>query len=210
MFKGKFITFEGPDGSGKTTVSTAVVEALKELGYPVRYTREPGGSVIAEKIRTIILDPAHTEMDARCEALLYAAARAQHLNDIVLPALEQGIHVICDRFTDSSIAYQGFARGLGAECVRLINQFATSGFMPEKTIYLDLPAEIGLQRMHTRDRANDRLDNEDIAFHTAVCRGYEQVKKEAGDRMVVIDASAPEQTVIEEAIRKVREILDAG
>ena len=115
MQKGKFITFEGPDGSGKTTVSTAVVEKLKEAGIPVRYSREPGGSVIAEKIRDVILDPKNTAMDDRTEALLYAASRRQHLKEIIEPALNSGINVICDRFIDSSLAYQGYGRHIGEE-----------------------------------------------------------------------------------------------
>ena len=208
MAEGKFITFEGPDGSGKTTVSKAVCEALTELGYPVRYTREPGGSAIAESIRDIILDPANTGMDARCEALLYAASRAQHLKDIVLPALEQGTHVICDRFVDSSMAYQGYARGIGAEPVWEINRFAISGHMPVKTIFLDVPAELGLERVNERRRAADRLDSEGIAFHLAVCEGYRKVVENASERMIVIDASKPLNAVIAESLAAVREILD--
>ena len=115
MEKGLFITFEGPDGSGKTTVSTAVTERLQKEGYQVRYTREPGGSSISEKIRDIILDPANTEMDARTEALLYAASRRQHLVDVVLPELEKGTSIISDRFVDSSLAYQGYGRQIGAD-----------------------------------------------------------------------------------------------
>jgi dTMP kinase len=208
MEQGKFITFEGPDGSGKTTVSQAVCEELKKLGYPVRYTREPGGSAIAESIRDIILDPKNTDMDARCEALLYAASRAQHLKDIVLPALAEGTHVICDRFVDSSIAYQGYARGIGADAVMDINRFAINGQMPVKTIYLDLSAEAGLERVNARRRAADRLDSEGVAFHQAVCEGYRHVLESASDRMVVIDASKPLEEVVAAALRAVREILD--
>ena len=208
MAQGKFITFEGPDGSGKTTVSQAVCEKLRELGYPVRYTREPGGSAIAESIRDIILDPANTAMDPRCEALLYAASRSQHLSDIVLPAIEAGTHVICDRFVDSSIAYQGYARGIGAEAVMDINRFAVNGHMPVKTIYLDLPAETGLERVNARKRAADRLDSEGIAFHRAVCEGYKKVLQDASDRMIVIDASQPLECVVDASLAAVREILD--
>jgi len=208
MTYGKFITFEGPDGSGKTTVSAAVCDKLSELGIPVRYSREPGGSKIAEEIRNIILDPANTEMDVRCEALLYAASRAQHLKDIVLPSLEQGIHVICDRFLDSSIAYQGYARGIGAQPVMDINRFAIGGHMPVKTIYLDVPAEVGLERINSRRKESDRLDLEGIAFHEAVCRGYQKVVEEAGERIVVIDASMPLEDVINASLNAVLEILN--
>ena len=171
MKRGKFITFEGPDGSGKTTVSTAVTELLEKAGYPVRYTREPGGSTIAEEIRDVILDPANTAMDARTEALLYAASRRQHLVEVILPALQNGTHVISDRFVDSSLAYQGYARHIGAEDVMSINKFAIEGYMPDKTIYLDVTPEEGLKRIS--DRAYlDRLDQESLEFHQAVYQGY--------------------------------------
>lgn len=210
MTKGKFITFEGPDGSGKTTVSKAVSERLSELGYPVRYTREPGGSKIAEAIRDIILDPANTEMDPRCEALLYAASRRQHLVEIILPCIEQGTHVICDRFVDSSVAYQGFARGIGAEEVLNINRFAIDAVMPEKTIFLDIPAELGLERINASRREADRLDQEGIAFHHAVYEGYMNVVNQNPGRMIRIDASKPLDEVIEESLACLRRIIDAG
>ena len=208
MKKGKFITFEGPDGSGKTTVSRMVSDRLAELGYPVRYTREPGGSKIAEQIRDIILDPKNTGMDPRCEALLYAASRRQHLNDIVIPALESGTHVICDRFVDSSVAYQGYARGIGAEEVLAMNAFAIGDLMPEKTIFLDVPAETGIERIRKNHRAADRLDSEGMEFHRKVCEGYQEVLKKAGDRMIVIDATKDPETVIQEALSAVKEILN--
>ncbi|MBO7703149.1 MAG: dTMP kinase [Solobacterium sp.] len=209
MNRGKFITFEGPDGSGKTTVSKAVCEKLLELGYPVRYTREPGGSRIAEAIRDIILDPQNTEMDARCEALLYAASRRQHLTDIVLPSLEAGTHVICDRFVDSSIAYQGYARGIGAEEVLAVNAFAIDDVMPEKTIFLNLSAEEGLKRIEAGHRTADRLDQESIAFHQAVYDGYQKVLESDPERMIVIDASRALEEVVSEVLDRIREILDA-
>ena len=208
MTKGKFITFEGPDGSGKTTVSKAVCEKLAKLGYPVRYSREPGGSEIAEEIRDVILDPKNTEMDARCEALLYAASRRQHLTEIVIPALESGIHVICDRFVDSSAAYQGYARGIGVDEVLKMNEFATGGFMPVKTIFLDISAEAGIERIAKNRRSLDRLDSEDMEFHNRVYQGYQEVLKRGGDRMIVIDASRDPETVTEEALNAVLEILN--
>ena len=208
MTRGKFITFEGPDGSGKTTVSTAVVKKLQEMGYPVRYTREPGGSNIAEKIRGIILDPQNTEMDARTEALLYAASRRQHLVDRVFPALEEGTHVICDRFVDSSLAYQGFGRGLGIEEVYAINEFAVAGAMPDKTIFLDISAEEGLKRIADRSFL-DRLDQESIEFHRAVYEGYQEVVRRYPDRIICVDAGRTPEEVIEDACRIIKEILDA-
>ena len=143
MNKGLFITFEGNDGSGKTTISKLAYEKLKAMGYPVLYTREPGGIDIAEQIRSIILDPANTAMDERCEALLYAASRRQHLIEKVLPALKEGKIVLCDRFVDSSLVYQGIARGIGVEEVFAINQFAIEGHLPDATVFLSVDFETG-------------------------------------------------------------------
>lgn len=208
MKKGLFITFEGPDGSGKTTVSTAVVEKLLKEGYQVKYTREPGGSKIAEEIRDVILDPKNTEMDARCEALLYAASRRQHLVEKVLPALEEGITVISDRFIDSSLAYQGVGRGIGVDEVYAINMFAVEGKMPDKTIYLSIDAKTGLDRINANRTSLDRLDAESEDFHNKVHEGYEMVVEKYKDRMIVIDASKDVDSVIEEAYQSVKGLLD--
>ena len=207
MQKGKFITFEGPDGSGKTTVSTAVVEKLKEAGYPVLYSREPGGSLIAEQIRDVILDPKNTAMDARTEALLYAASRRQHLKEIIEPALDKGINVICDRFIDSSLAYQGYGRHIGAEEVCRINEFAIENHMPDKTIFLKISAEDGLKRIQNRSFL-DRLDQESITFHDDVFKGYEKVVEKYADRMIIIDASKEVEDVIDVAYKAVVEIIN--
>ena len=209
MEKGLFITFEGPDGSGKTTVSTAVTERLSNEGYKVRYTREPGGSEIAEEIRGIILDPKNTEMDVRTEALLYAASRRQHLVEKVLPALEEGITVISDRFVDSSLAYQGCGRKIGIEAVYEINQFAIEGHMPDRTIFLNVDAKVGLERIHRGRAVLDRLDMESIEFHERVYNGYKEVVSRYQDRMIVIDANRDVNEVIEDAYRAVKELLDA-
>lgn len=147
MEKGTFITVEGPDGAGKTTVLNIIAEELAAEGYPIVQTREPGGSPIAEKIRQIILDKKHTEMDPRTEALLYAAARRQHLIEKIIPALEKGNIVLCDRFIDASIVYQGFARKIGIDEVLKINRFAIENTMPDLTIYFDIEPEIGLERI---------------------------------------------------------------
>ena len=208
MKKGLFITFEGPDGSGKTTVSTAVVERLKNEGYPVMYTREPGGSKIAEEIRQVILDPDNTAMDARTEALLYAASRRQHLTEIVLPALEKGITVISDRFVDSSLAYQGCGRQIGMEAVAEINRFAVEGHMPDHTIFLNVDADTGLTRIAAR-KYLDRLDQESQAFHERVYEGYQKVIAMFPERMCVVDASRDADTVIAEAYEEVKGWLDA-
>ena len=209
MKKGMFITFEGPDGSGKTTVSTAVCDRLLKEGCQVRYTREPGGSNIAEQIRNIILDPKNTDMDARTEALLYAASRRQHLIDKVLPALNQGITIISDRFVDSSLAYQGCGREIGIDEVYAINQFAIEGHMPDKTIFLNIDAQTGLDRINANRAYLDRLDQESVEFHNRVHEGYQKVIAKYADRMIIIDASRDVDTVIEEAYQAVKGLLDA-
>ncbi len=209
MKKGLFITFEGPDGSGKTTVSTAVVEALQKQGYSVKYTREPGGSEIAEEIRNVILDPKNTAMDARTEALLYAASRRQHLVEVVLPALEQGVTVISDRFIDSSLAYQGCGRQIGMQEVYDINAFAVEGKMPDATIFLNICAEEGLKRIQSGRAVLDRLDQESQDFHDRVYAGYQRVIQQYQDRMVIVDASRDVNEVIAEATNVIKGLLDA-
>ena len=208
MKKGLFITFEGPDGSGKTTVSKAVADKLLAEGYQVRYTREPGGSAISEKIRDIILDPANTEMDPRTEALLYAASRRQHLVDIVLPLIEQGVTVISDRFVDSSIAYQGYGRQIGADEVYANNAFAIENYMPVKTIFLNVSAETGLARIQANRAVLDRLDAESTDFHKRVFDGYQKVIAQYADRMIVVDASHDVDEVIAEVYSIVKGLLD--
>ena len=170
--KGYFITFEGPDGSGKTTVATAVCEELKNRGYEVIHTREPGGIEISEKIRNIILDPENTMMDAKTEALLYAASRRQHLVEKVFPAIRDGKIVICERFLDSSLAYQGYGRQLGFDEVLEINLFAIDRTYPDLTVYLDVDEQVGLDRLSSRN-FKDRLDQESIDFHHRVAQGYQ-------------------------------------
>lgn len=209
MNKGLFITFEGPDGSGKTTVSTAVCKRLQEEGCDVVYTREPGGSDIAEQIRRVILDPKNTDMDARTEALLYAASRRQHLVEKVLPALYAGKTVISDRFIDSSLAYQGVGRGIGIDAVYSINQFAIEGHMPDKTIFLNIDAETGLRRINANRNYLDRLDQESENFHDKVYEGYKQVIEKYRDRMIIVDASRDVDTVIQDAYTAVKGLLDA-
>lgn len=198
--RGIFITIEGPDGSGKTTALQQVVPRLQqEMNRKVVATREPGGSPIAEKIRSLILDPSHTDMDSRTEALLYAASRRQHLIEKVLPVLESGDVIFCDRFVDSSIAYQGYARGIGEEGIREINQFATEGLEPDVTLYIDVPAEVGIQRIHANldEREYNRLDQEKLAFHEKVRAGYLQLAKANPERIVVVDGMMSREAVAE-------------
>lgn len=207
MRKGLFITFEGNDGSGKTTVSNLVYEKLKEKGYPVIYTREPGGIDIAEQIRKVILDPKNTAMDARCEALLYAASRRQHLVEKVLPALQDGKIVLCDRFVDSSLVYQGYARGIGIDEVYKINEFAIEGNLPNATIFLSVDLETGLSRVDSRGN-KDRLDQESMDFHKLVAAGYDLIKEKNKDRMHIVDATQSLDKVVEEALQKAMEIIE--
>lgn len=207
MKKGLFITFEGSDGSGKTTISMKAYEKLKEMDYPVLYTREPGGIDIAEQIRKVILDPKNTAMDARCEALLYAASRRQHLIEKVLPALEQNMIVLCDRFVDSSLVYQGIARGIGVDEVYQINEFAIEGHLPDATVFLDVSLETGLARVANRGNL-DRLDSEGIAFHEMVAKGYEWIKEEFKDRMHIVDANQDIDQVLKQTIATLQEIIE--
>ena len=207
--KGLFITFEGPDGSGKTSVATAVCERLTKQGYEVVHTREPGGIEISEEIRNIILDPKNTAMDARTEALLYAASRRQHLVEKVFPAMKEGKIVICERFLDSALAYQGYGRRLGFEEVLSINLFAIENTYPDLTIYLDVDEEIGLSRLADRS-FKDRLDQESIDFHHRVSEGYKEVLKRFKDRIEIVDASQDKETVIEESMKKILELINNG
>ncbi|MEF9920208.1 MAG: dTMP kinase [Erysipelotrichaceae bacterium] len=202
MRQGMFITFEGNDGSGKTTISKGVYEKMKKAGYPVIYTREPGGIRIAEQIREVILNPENIEMDARTEALLYAASRRQHLVEKVLPALADGKIVLCDRFVDSSLAYQGVGRNLGIDEVYKINEFAIEGHLPDATIFLQLSAEDGLKRIENRE-FKDRLDQEALSFHYAVAQGYQTIIERFKERMIMVDASYDIETVLKDAYDKV-------
>ncbi|WP_199910000.1 dTMP kinase [Paenibacillus sp. CAA11] len=197
--RGVFITLEGGDGSGKTSMLPLLESWLQERKQPYMITREPGGIRIAEGIREIILNPLHTEMDIRTEALLYAAARSQHLAEKVLPALQEGKIVLCDRFIDSSLAYQGYARGLGLKEVLDINMFAAGGRFPDLTFYLDIEPEIGLARIRSAEgRHVDRLDLEAIDFHHKVREGYRKVLEMYPERMVVIDAARTQSEVCQE------------
>lgn len=185
-----FITIEGPEGSGKTTACKKLVNKLETEGFDILYTREPGGSHIAEQIRKIILSTRNTKMNAGTEALLYAAARRQHLVERIKPALADNKIVICDRYIDSSLAYQGFARGLGYQEVLDINLFATEGILPDLTIYFDIDAKKGLERIsRDKKREKNRLDLEKIEFHNKVCEGYRQLIRKFPKRIKAIDAS---------------------
>lgn len=196
---GKFISFEGPDGAGKTSVISAVQADLeRQLGkLRVMYTREPGGNHISEQIRRVLFDDQNTDMDGRTEALLFAAARRQHIVSEIIPGLKDGKVILCDRYVDSSIAYQGAGRHLGEKKIWDVNQFAIDGLLPDLTIYLDVESEIGLRRIaeHRADQVN-RLDEEQLSFHKTVRESFLRLQRENSDRIKLIDASQPLAKVI--------------
>lgn len=202
MSKSLFITFEGPEGAGKTTILKKIVERFQEQGIDILATREPGGSYIAEQIRQVILNPNHTEMDARTEALLYAAARSQHFAEKIEPALAEGKIVLCDRFIDSSLAYQGVGRSLGINKVYDINVFAIGNKMPDCTILFDLDPEVGLSRIHAHsEREINRLDVESLTFHQSVRDAYLQLAEKYSNRIQIVDANRPIEVVVEDVWR---------
>ncbi len=200
--KGLFITIEGNDGSGKSTVITSLKNELAKLDIDVSYSREPGGSYVAEKIREVILDNDNIAMDDKTEALLYAASRRQHLKETVFPALEEGKIVICDRFIDSSLTYQGIARGLGVDEVYNMNLFATEGFMPHLTIYLLVDPKVGLQRK-SHQKELDRLEHEKLEFHEKVYNGYLMLAERFKDRVKIVNGNV----TIEEECKAVNDII---
>ncbi|ALP89009.1 MULTISPECIES: dTMP kinase [Clostridium] len=205
MKKGLFIVFEGGEGTGKTTAIESIYDWIQEKDLKCIKTREPGGIKISEEIRQVILDKDNTKMDGRTEALLYAAARRQHLVEKVIPALNEGYVVLCDRFIDSSLAYQGFARGLGIDEVMSINKFAIGEYMPDLSILFDLEPKIGLERISTSgEREINRLDLEKIDFHEKVREGYNKVYKENRHRIVKINAEQSKENVLKE-IKKILE-----
>ncbi|WP_028551885.1 dTMP kinase [Paenibacillus sp. UNC451MF] len=198
MRKGYFLTVEGCEGAGKTSVIERMSEYLSSLGHEIVTSREPGGIDIAEQIRAIILDKSNTKMEGRTEALLYAAARRQHFVEKIQPSLAEGKVFICDRFIDSSLAYQGYARELGIDEVLTINQFAIEDVFPDLTIYLDVAPEEGLRRIHARsDREINRLDLESLSFHQKVREGYLILADRFADRIVSIDANGSMDEVFE-------------
>ncbi|MBD7912667.1 MULTISPECIES: dTMP kinase [Clostridium] len=199
MNRGLFIVFEGGEGSGKSTILEKIYNWLIEKEIDCIKTREPGGIKISEDIRSIILDPANTAMDGRTEALLYAAARRQHLIEKVIPALNNGKIVLCDRFIDSSLAYQGFARELGIKEIYEINKFAVGEYMPDLSIFFDLEPEEGLNRINkNKEREINRLDLETIEFHKKVRLGYEFLLENSEHKIVKIDASKSIKDVFED------------
>lgn len=207
--KGVFVTFEGIEGSGKSTQIGLLADYLTTLGRPVTLTREPGGTPIGDQVRKILLDPASKGLDPVAELLLYAASRAQHLREVILPALEKGRVVLCDRFSDATLAYQGHGRGLDIDMIRALDRIVTGGRLPDLTILLDIGAAAGLARARGRNSSRQlehegRFENEEAAFHHRVREGYLALAKEQPERFRVVDASRSPDEVGQE----IREIVD--
>ncbi len=203
-----FVTFEGGEGSGKSTVLKKVDALLREAGYETVLSREPGGTPISEEIRNVILDRKNTNMDPRTEALLYAASRRQHLVEKIWPALKEGKIVLCDRFLDSSLAYQGGARGLGIDEILKVNEYATEGTLPDLTILFDIEPEKGLARIAANQgREVNRLDLEKLSFHEGVRATFQSLAQRFPNRYVVIDASQPLENVVTNAYKAIKSRL---
>jgi len=207
--KGTFVTFEGIEGSGKSTQIALLAHTLKTRGMPVVLTREPGGTPIGDQVRKILLDPANTALDPTAELLLYGASRAQHLHEVILPALAAGSIVLCDRFSDATLAYQGYGRGVDIAMIRDLDRIVTSGMRPDLTILFDLEAAAGVARAQGRNRNHGlegeaRFENEHIAFHERVRQGYLALTRQEPDRIKTVDGSP----VPEEVQKKVLLIVD--
>lgn len=208
-----FITFEGPEGSGKTTQIKLLADNLRSAGYDVLVTREPGGTPIGDQIRAVVHDVANTDMVADAEILLYAASRAQHVGQLIRPTLAQGTIVLSDRYSDSTIAYQGYGRGLDLTALRQINAFATGGLTPDLIIYLDCPVEEGLRRKQKASAQGkgewNRLDQETVEFHRRVRQGYQALIAAEPDRWLVLDTCRKIEEIQKEIQEAVKELLEA-
>lgn len=204
---GLFITLEGPEGSGKTTQLPLLATWLEAQGYTVVQTREPGGTSIGERVRDLLHDPAHTEMQPRTEILLYSASRAQLVAEVIQPALRAGKVVLCDRYFDSTYAYQGYGRGLSLEALREITHFATGGLTPDVTCYLDIEPELGLRRRADGGEELNRLDRETLSFHRRVREGYLALIAAAPERWLTIDARGAVEEVQSQLRRALQDYL---
>lgn len=207
--KGTFITFEGIEGSGKSTQIALLANYLTAKGVRYVLTREPGGTLIGDQIRKILLDPANRVLDPAAELLLYAASRAQHLREIIVPALAGGANVLCDRFSDATLAYQGYGRGLNIEMIRALDQIVTAGMRPDLTLLFDIEAASGIARARGRNNsrgleAEARFENEELAFHERVRQGYLALLAQEPERIQVVDASSSAEAIQ----AKVRKIVD--
>ncbi len=201
--KGRFITIEGCEGVGKSTLLSGLKKYLLDEGIDAEFTREPGGTPVAEKIRAVILDASNAEMTDKAELMLYAAARAQHTEEKILPKVKEGKLVICDRYSDSTLAYQGYARGIDKELIRSLNKIAECGVKIDATIFLDLDPEKGFLRKGGADKS-DRLEKETLDFHKRVYAGFKEIAKAESERVISIDASKSASEVLEEVISQLK------
>lgn len=206
--RGAFITVEGGDGAGKTTLAKSLAECLRQAGQPVRLTFEPGGTRLGRQLRSLVLDPG-LDMGDWDETWLFLAARASHVNDVLKPALAAGELVFSDRYSDSTLAYQGYGRGLDLERLRRLNAEATQGLTPDLTLLLDVSAEVGLARTRARSSEGDRIGDADLAFHRRVNAGFRTLAAEQRERIVSIDASRSASSVLTDALTIVNDWLDA-
>jgi dTMP kinase len=208
---GLFITFEGPDGSGKSTQIELVANYLRRQGYDIYCTREPGGTAIGDQIRDVLHDVNNTEMSSRAEILLYSASRAQLVEQVILPRLAQGEVVLCDRYADSTYAYQGYGRQLDFATLRAITEFATQHLKPDLTIYLDLAVEVGLKRKAKANAAGagewNRMDQLTVDFHQRVRRGYLEMAQQEPERWLIVDASGPVEKINRSICDRLEEVL---
>lgn len=204
---GLFITFEGGDGAGKSTQAAKLTEALEADGRKVVRTREPGGTAVGEQLRSLVLEHGNGEIDARTEALIFAASRAAHVAQVIRPAVERGDVVVCDRFIDSSVAYQGSGRSLGTGDVRQLNVWATEGFSPDLTVLLDVDPEQGRLRRTANQAAEDRLESEPDTFHLRIRRAFLEQARTDPSRYLVLDARQPVDELAEAILARVKELL---
>jgi len=212
---GTFITFEGIEGSGKSTQIALLANYLTARGIRNVLTREPGGTLIGNQVRKILLDPANRSLDPTAELLLYAASRAQHLHEIILPALTNGMTVLCDRFSDATLAYQGYGRRLDIEMIRSLDRIVTTGMRPDLTILFDIEATMGIERARGRNNslgleAEARFENEELVFHDRVRQGYLKLVAQEPDRIRIVDASGTSEAVQEQVRKIVDERLRTG
>ncbi|OPH51271.1 dTMP kinase [Paenibacillus ferrarius] len=212
---GIFITFEGPDGAGKTTQLRMLADDLKKLGHDVLVTREPGGTAISDLIRSIILDPAHKEMVDQAEVLLYAASRAQHVHQLILPALKAGRIVLCDRFIDASVAYQAYGLGIEVDIVKEISRYASSGLEATRTYILDVPVEVSMARLQGRASASgtnaqqlDRIEQKHVDYHSRVRAGFHQIAADHPERVRVVNANRSEMEIATEIWEDCNRLLE--
>jgi len=204
---GLFIAFEGGDGAGKSTQAALLTNTLQDAGRTVLRTREPGGTPVGEKLRSLVLEHGHGQIDARTEALIFAASRAAHVEQVILPALERGDVVVCDRYIDSSVAYQGAGRNLGTGEVRSVNEWATGGLLPDLTVLLDVDPGAGRSRRTASDAAEDRLEAEPDSFHGSIRQAFLALAEASPGRYLVLDAAAPVPELAQKILARVEELL---